>query len=201
MSEWISELMSVWTDEHLSDAPAQRNFLKLCFAASLLRDWIRLEFMCSISGHDKTTDSLHVPLVHSHGVFDSKHQIKLDITIFSNRFRARLERETRILQSLTGECFSSTLLFSSSLQVHQSSREPRERKKICCANSKREAQKWKENQTNSIMDRSIWQRLKMKWILAIIVIQFIDLSMNRKYKSQFLILLAFLKLYTQRFRL
>lgn len=29
---------------------------------------------------------------------------------------------------------------------------------------------------------SIWKRLKMTWILAMIVIQFVDLSVNRKYQ-------------------
>lgn len=133
----------------------------------------------------------------------SIRSIKLNLTSrFSRIVFVRDLNEKREFFSRLPENVSLALCFSPRrCRLHQSSREPRERKKICCANSKREAQKWKENQTNSIMDRSIWQRLKMKWILAIIVIQFIDLSMNRKYKSQFLILLAFLKLYTQRFRL
>jgi hypothetical protein len=29
---------------------------------------------------------------------------------------------------------------------------------------------------------SIWKRLKVSWILAVIVIQFVDLSVNRKYQ-------------------
>lgn len=32
----------------------------------------------------------------------------------------------------------------------------------------------------------IWQRFKMKWILALFVIQFIDLSINRKYPHKHL---------------
>lgn len=46
---------------------------------------------------------------------------------------------------------------------------------------------------NSIMDRSIWPCRTMKWILAIFVIQLIDLSVNRKYLFLFLILRGFPK--------
>lgn len=62
---------------------------------------------------------------------------------------------------------------------------------IDCVNQKKWTLKWSCKHTHTLEQRKhkndlimahwIWQRFKMKWILALFVIQFIDLSINRKY--------------------
>lgn len=60
----------------------------------------------------------------------------------------------------------------------------------CCANDLKwtSSDKSKWSKMNSIMDRSIWTRRKIHLIFAIFVIQFIDLSVTRKYSILFRLL-------------
>lgn len=98
-------MLKKWTFEWRASSAK----LPQCFAPPLLRNWIHfISTECAaFRRQDKTGSSRSTSRP---SVFDSKHQIKLDITIFSNRFRARPERETRIL--LRPECFFSTSFLS-----------------------------------------------------------------------------------------
>lgn len=101
-------------------------------------------------------------------------ELKFDVTISSNCFRSKTRARQESEQETSENVPPALDTLNPSLQVTTASEND-------CEIHVRES--WSVTQRISIMDAaSIWKRLKPTWIFAVIVIQFVDLSVNRKYQ-------------------